>query len=441
MLRAWHKRFFVLKDETSERGPALEMYKSPEEARVVVSPWLSLDLAQTVHVGFTSDSKRFPNALVLVCQGRSPLLLAAHDELGSRSWLLALGLIAHKASAQHAWRFMCKKAPEEPPVGRCTSSGALYGASSDASAAATEVSSVQHRLSVNTDADSMTGSLDGVVIPPPLEYGDGCLDALFSRERFLVTVSPTEASERLALRGEYQLLILGHSVGLVQPGSRQCTIVWPVTCIRQYRHELLLSEHARSKTTMVTIEVGRRCCTGEGLFQFRTQRGQEVIRELKRAVALWAARKAALASWCQSRAVAAAQRSSLRLGRSAPATPSLSMPPAWRRPHVVDSPPDHSSSSGDDFNYIVPAFQRSASSLGDDSGLPSPRMPRPCRSDPGDHLVEGDDDDEDDSNYVRISSIGGPVNVHRVSFRNTVVPDKTLQELRNAEGYIEVLPT
>lgn len=326
-------------------------------------------------------------------------------------------------------------------MGRCTSSGALYGASSDASAAATEVSSVQHRPSVNTDADSMTGSLDGVVIPPPLEYGDGCLDALFSRERFLVTVSPTEASERLALRGEYQLLILGHSVGLVQPGSRQCTIVWPVTCIRQYRHELLLSEHARSKTTMVTIEVGRRCCTGEGLFQFRTQRGQEVIRELKRAVALWAARKAALASWCQSRAVAAAQRSSLRLGRSAPATPSLSMPPAWRRPHVVDSPPDHSSSSGDDFNYIVPAFQRSASSLGDDSGLPSPRMPRPCRSDPGDHLVEGDDDDEDDSNYVRISSIGGPVNVHRVSFRNTVVPDKTLQELRNAEGYIEVLPT
>ncbi|KAL3182324.1 hypothetical protein MRX96_007516 [Rhipicephalus microplus] len=57
----------------------------------------------------------------------------------------------------------------------------------------------------------------------------------------------------------------------------------------------------------------RRCCTGEGAFQFRTHRGQEVIRELKRAVSLWAARKAALASWCQSRAVA--QRSScVRLG-------------------------------------------------------------------------------------------------------------------------------
>ena len=38
----------------------------------------------------------------------------------------------------------------------------------------------------------------------------------------------------------------------------------------------------------------RRSATGEGIFQFRTQRGGEIIRELKAIVELWSARKAVL---------------------------------------------------------------------------------------------------------------------------------------------------
>ncbi|KAH9361838.1 hypothetical protein HPB48_003753 [Haemaphysalis longicornis] len=225
--QAWHKRFLVLKDETSERGPLLEMYTSQEEALSQAaapacssgggprSPSLApaccrlcFDLAQTVHVGFTSDSKRFPNALVLVCQGRSPLVLAAQDELGSRSWLLALGLIAHKASSQHGWRFMCRKASasaEKWPVlcyYQCARMlSAPYQASEQAAAMANSVafsSSVENSASGTGSTDlgsscrgrlarGSTGSgacegdsaesLDGVLIPPPLEYGDGCLDS------------------------------------------------------------------------------------------------------------------------------------------------------------------------------------------------------------------------------------------------------------------------
>ncbi|KAH7931947.1 hypothetical protein HPB51_029629 [Rhipicephalus microplus] len=187
----------------------------------------------------------------------------------------------------------------------------------------------------------------------------------------------------------------------------------------------------------------RRCCTGEGAFQFRTHRGQEVIRELKRAVSLWAARKAALASWCQSRAVA--QRSScVRLGRSAPATPSLSMPPAWRRqPQSPDEA--RSCSGGGDLNYVLPAFERSSSSLSNGSVLSSPQLGRPCQSDP-ERLGSHADASYEDANYVRVTTA-----VHskgRVSFRKPASPplvqllsttgtlphDKKLQEIRRAEG-------
>lgn len=481
MLRAWHKRFLVLKDETSERGPLLEMYTSQEEAMSQCAASacgsarpppaapaccrLCFDLAQTVHVGFTSDSKRFPNALVLVCQGRSPLVLAAQDELGSRSWLLALGLIAHKASSQHGWRFMCRKASEQAAAMANSAAFSSSLENSGSGAASTELGSScrgrQARGSSGSggacEGDSAE-SLDGVLIPPPLEYGDGCLDMLFSRERFPVVVQPSEASERLGLRGDYQLVILGHSVGLLRPGAPEPFLVWPVTCVRQYRHELLLQpgqgpQHAaRGATTLVTIEVGRRCCTGEGVFQFRTQRGQEVIRELKRAVSLWAARKAALASWCQSRAVA--QRSScVRLGRSAPATPSLSMPPAWRR--QPESPEAARSCSGDarDVNYVLPAFERSSSSLSNGSVLSSPQLGRPCQSDPERLGSRAADSSCEEANYVRVTAAvhakgrvsfrkpGSPPLVQLVTASGTLPHDKKLQEIRRAEGYIEVLPT
>ncbi|KAH9361836.1 hypothetical protein HPB48_003755 [Haemaphysalis longicornis] len=187
-------------------------------------------------------------------------------------------------------------------------------------------------------------------------------------------------------------------------------------------------------------------CTPKGVFQFRTQRGQEVIRELKRAVSLWAARKAALASWCQSRAVA--QRSScVRLGRSAPATPSLSMPPAWRRqPESPEAARSCSGADGRDMNYVLPAFERSSSSLSNGSVLSSPQLGRPCQSDP-ERLGSRADTSCEDANYVRVTAA-----VHgkgRVSFRrpgsptplvqlvaasSTLQHDKKLQEIRRAEG-------
>ncbi|GIX98537.1 uncharacterized protein CDAR_501981 [Caerostris darwini] len=113
LLEAWHKRYFVLRDETQDRSPCLEMYEKDELFTAplgITGPKLILDLGQCVHIGFTSDSTRFPYALVIVCQGRSPLILAAEDELSARSWLLALGLITHKGNAGH-----CQRTSFNPP--------------------------------------------------------------------------------------------------------------------------------------------------------------------------------------------------------------------------------------------------------------------------------------------------------------------------------------
>ncbi|KAL3182325.1 hypothetical protein MRX96_007517 [Rhipicephalus microplus] len=242
--QAWHKRFLVLKDESSERGPLLEMYTSQEEAQSqctavacssggsvaravpVTAPAccrLCFDLAQTVHVGFTSDSKRFPNALVLVCQGRSPLVLAAQDELGSRSWLLALGLIAHKASSQHGWRFMCRKASEQAAaMANCAAFSSSVENSASGAGSTDLGSSCRLRTARGSGGSSgacegdSAESLDGVLIPPPLEYGDGCLD----RER--------EFSDT-------------HNDGLGPQHAASCAKV----------------AAARGATTLVTIEVGR----------------------------------------------------------------------------------------------------------------------------------------------------------------------------------------
>nr|XP_037291747.1 uncharacterized protein LOC119187773 [Rhipicephalus microplus] len=127
------------------------------------------------------------------------------------------------------------------------------------------------------------------------------------------------------------------------------------------------------------------------------------------------------------------------------------MPPAWRRqPQSPDEA--RSCSGGGDLNYVLPAFERSSSSLSNGSVLSSPQLGRPCQSDP-ERLGSHADASYEDANYVRVTTA-----VHskgRVSFRKPASPplvqllsttgtlphDKKLQEIRRAEGYIEVLPT
>ncbi|XP_076368332.1 uncharacterized protein LOC143255875 isoform X2 [Tachypleus tridentatus] len=411
------------------------MWNSLEEAAKpscgAREPHLILDLTQAVHVGFTADSRRFPYGLVLVCQGKMPLLMAAEDELSARSWLLALGLIAHKGS-ENAWRNSSRQAS-----GDDTCSGG---------------SNSSQGILVQEFLDPLD-TMDGCLLP--LEYMDSTLEAAFARERFSVMIHHTEASERAGLKGEYHLVILGHSVGLAKTGQTDCFLLWPIAYVRQYKHETLATT-AKSRTTLVTLEVGRRCSTGEGVFQFKTQRGQEIILELKRAIALWSARKAAVVALRQSRSLES-RTSSHRLwtrgGRSAPSTPFLSIPHLWNTcPEIWSrksaSPSRHQQ---DDVNYIIPVFECSNSSPGNDSNSLSPDLLKKK----GSHHEHSGQESEpveqatcDNTSCIRTSL---PSKSDKRFSQNSTTPHmeklqrsrniKSLKEIRESEGYIEVLPT
>ncbi|XP_054713590.1 uncharacterized protein LOC129223051 [Uloborus diversus] len=377
-IRAWHKRYLVLRDETQDRSPCLEMYEKDELLTAplgLTGPKLILDLGQCVHIGFTSDSTRFPYALVIVCQGRSPLLLAAEDELSARSWLLALGLITHKGNSAH-----CPRTTFIPPPSLMFDNNRRGHRSKSAFR---DTCSLPQESSTSLSVESTAAML------LPEEYNDSDMDLSFARDIFQVSVNPTEDSQRLGMNGDLQLAVFSHGIGLAKPGMASCFVVWPVAYIRQYLHESTGST-GRTKTTIVSLEVGRRSATGEGVFQFRTQRGAEIIRELKSIVELWAARKAVLAIQ-QSSAKHEFSKSSPKhgrghswtfSGRSAPCTPSLAIPHTWHKPKSSPTPnkksiteatmrpnscPEHMKPlkqhempiAEQPVNYIVPCFEES----------------------------------------------------------------------------------
>ena len=59
------------------------MYNSLKDAKDN-HPSLSVFLRDTVHIGITSESHRFPNTFVLVFTDRSPLFLASKNEFTVR---------------------------------------------------------------------------------------------------------------------------------------------------------------------------------------------------------------------------------------------------------------------------------------------------------------------------------------------------------------------
>ncbi|XP_004763383.1 docking protein 2 isoform X2 [Mustela putorius furo] len=95
------------------------------------------------------------------------------------------------------------------------------------------------------------------------------------RKEFVVTMRPTEASERCRLRGSYTLragetaleLWGGHELG-------SKLYEWPYRFLRRF---------GRDKVTF-SFEAGRRCISGEGNFEFETRQGNEIFSALEEAI-------------------------------------------------------------------------------------------------------------------------------------------------------------
>lgn len=60
------------------------MYTTHQDAKAKHTVSSRLLIKETVHLGMTSESHRFTHVLVLVVSGKSPLLLAAEDDVTAR---------------------------------------------------------------------------------------------------------------------------------------------------------------------------------------------------------------------------------------------------------------------------------------------------------------------------------------------------------------------
>ncbi|XP_032711782.1 docking protein 2 isoform X2 [Lontra canadensis] len=164
------------------------------------------------------------------------------------------------------------------------------------------------------------------------------------RKEFVVTMRPTEASERCRLRGSYTLragetaleLWGGHELG-------SKLYEWPYRFLRRF---------GRDKVTF-SFEAGRRCISGEGNFEFETRQGNEIFSALEEAIS--------------------AQKNSAHPGpQSQPATVPAVLPrpeSPYSRPHDSLPPPSPSTPvpsarpRGPEGEYAVP-FDAVARNLG-----------------------------------------------------------------------------
>ncbi|XP_020831434.1 docking protein 2 isoform X1 [Phascolarctos cinereus] len=95
------------------------------------------------------------------------------------------------------------------------------------------------------------------------------------KKDFVVTVRPTEASERCRLQGSYKLRA-GESALELRSGPEPGTVLytWPYRFLRRF---------GRDKVTF-SFEAGRRCVSGEGNFEFETRKGNEIFLALEDAI-------------------------------------------------------------------------------------------------------------------------------------------------------------
>lgn len=259
-LKSWHRRYFVLRDESVSKSSGLEMYNRHVDFLKCNANKITLPLDKVVHVGKTEDSKRFHQAFLVVSIGRTPMLLAEDDPLYVDSWILAVSLIAEKG----------RSIPEvfDPILWQpCTFTSRISS----------------HDVFRTAGIDIPTG-LDSVAALNAY-YSDTRLDDVTAR-RYEVSIEETEASRRSNIEGAYELIIRSWGVSLVRPGKEEHMVHWPLCFIRKYKNEIIQSSSFRRKINIVTFELGRRCITGEGIYKLKTQHGKEIVADINHVIYL-----------------------------------------------------------------------------------------------------------------------------------------------------------
>lgn len=96
-LQTWQTRYFVLRDDSYDRGCRLEIYPNENnwnECRH--SDRIIIDLRQVTHIEEYRQSRSFPFSFVITRRGQTPLVLGTSGEAELREWIVAVQLLACK---------------------------------------------------------------------------------------------------------------------------------------------------------------------------------------------------------------------------------------------------------------------------------------------------------------------------------------------------------
>ncbi|XP_078267664.1 uncharacterized protein LOC144600114 [Rhinoraja longicauda] len=92
--------------------------------------------------------------------------------------------------------------------------------------------------------------------------------------QFTVTVRNTATTTRCNLQGKYTLIVGNDSLILRDPVTMEVAYTWPYQLLRRYGKD----------QAVFTFEAGRRCDSGEGVFQFNTKEVEKIYHIVKRVV-------------------------------------------------------------------------------------------------------------------------------------------------------------
>ncbi|XP_028830852.1 docking protein 2 isoform X2 [Denticeps clupeoides] len=108
-----------------------------------------------------------------------------------------------------------------------------------------------------------------------LEMVDNCLyDTPYRGRDFLVTVVSTVASNKCQLHGDYILTPESDQLVLRDLASKDVLFIWPYCFVRKFGQDQLA----------FSFEAGRRCDSGEGIFEFATSHGEQLYSMVNAAI-------------------------------------------------------------------------------------------------------------------------------------------------------------
>lgn len=254
-IKAWQSKYFVLRNKTQNLSQRLEYYKDENAFELQKPVEYSFYLDSIVYIGETHSSKSHCYPIMIVCSKQGAITLACDTEKVTKDWLEAINKVVVKVGGTSSSEMWAHVPNDDSPA----STPELQRR------ATSDLSSVRSKSWHNLGPDASQGKAK-TAIPPG----------------YFVTTRLTPHSENNNIRGDYILCITEEEVSLKSAVDMiQTVVTWSVGQIRGFKSEPAASTGVKDMQ-LLTLKVGRRSVTGEGIFQFFTKHGDTIAAEIRR---------------------------------------------------------------------------------------------------------------------------------------------------------------